>query len=55
MNDAMSFTSSNDVDDLSYNFGSVSIDPQGTESSYDDGSSSCNQDYYASSQAPETV
>lgn len=56
MNDAMSFTSSNDVDDLSYNFGSVSIGPQGTESSYDDGSSSYNyQDSYASSYAPETV
>ena len=51
----MSFTSSNDVDDLSYNFGSVSIGPQDTESSYDDGSSSYNQDYYASSQASETV
>ena len=46
MNDVMSFTFSNDVDDLSYNFESVSIGLQGTESSYDDGSSSYNQDYY---------
>ena len=46
MNDAMSFMSSNDVDYLFYNFGSVSLAPQGTESSYDEGSSTYNNDYY---------
>ena len=36
MNDAMSFTFINDIDDLSYNFGSVALAPQSTDSSYDE-------------------